>query len=118
MALEQGREVFAVPGSPLDPRCRGCNDLIRNGATLTENADDVVAPARAAAARRAAAAAGAAAARPGIAAGADCAPPLAPDRTDDSSLDLILEKLSPTPSRLTNWCASANCQPPPSLPCC
>jgi predicted Rossmann fold nucleotide-binding protein DprA/Smf involved in DNA uptake len=42
-ALEQGREVFAVPGSPLDPRCRGCNDLLRNGATLTENAADVVA---------------------------------------------------------------------------
>ena len=40
-ALEQGREVFAVPGSPLDPRCRGCNDLLRNGATLTENAADV-----------------------------------------------------------------------------
>lgn len=42
-ALEQGRGVFAVPGSPLDPRCRGSNDLIRNGATLTESADDVVA---------------------------------------------------------------------------
>ncbi len=41
-ALEQGREVFAVPGSPLDPRCRGCNDLLRNGATLTETAADVV----------------------------------------------------------------------------
>jgi DNA processing protein len=41
-ALEQGREVFAVPGSPLDPRCRGGNDLLRNGATLTENAADVV----------------------------------------------------------------------------
>ncbi len=40
-ALEQGREVFAVPGSPLDPRCRGTNDLLRNGATLTETADDV-----------------------------------------------------------------------------
>src|SRR5713226_1727663 len=42
-ALEQGREVFAVPGSPLDPRCRGCNDLLRNGATLTEAAADIVA---------------------------------------------------------------------------
>jgi DNA processing protein len=42
MALEQGREVFAVPGSPLDPRCRGTNDLIRQGATLTESADDVL----------------------------------------------------------------------------
>ena len=41
-ALEQGREVFAVPASPLDPRCRGANDLLRNGATLTETADDVV----------------------------------------------------------------------------
>jgi DNA processing protein len=41
-ALEQGREVFAVPGSPLDPRCRGCNDLLRNGATLTETAADIV----------------------------------------------------------------------------
>jgi DNA processing protein len=41
-ALEQGREVFAVPGSPLDPRCRGANDLLRRGATLTETAEDVL----------------------------------------------------------------------------
>ncbi len=39
-ALEQGREVFAVPGSPLDPRAKGTNRLIREGATLTENAED------------------------------------------------------------------------------
>lgn len=42
LALEQGREVFAVPGSPLDPRCRGTNNLIREGATLTESAADVL----------------------------------------------------------------------------
>jgi DNA processing protein len=42
LALEQGRDVFAVPGSPLDPRCRGSNDLLRHGATLTENAEDVL----------------------------------------------------------------------------
>src|SRR5712691_2698847 len=42
-ALEQGREVFAVPGSPLDPRSRGANDLLRNGATLTETAADILA---------------------------------------------------------------------------
>jgi len=42
LALEQGRDVFAVPGSPLDPRCRGTNDLIRHGATLTESAEDVL----------------------------------------------------------------------------
>ena len=41
-ALDQGREVFAVPGSPLDPRARGCNDLIRQGAVLTESVDDVL----------------------------------------------------------------------------
>lgn len=42
LALEQGREVFAVPGSPLDPRSRGSNKLIRQGALLTESAADVV----------------------------------------------------------------------------
>lgn len=42
-ALEQGREVFAVPGSPLDPRCQGSNSLLRQGAALVESADDVLA---------------------------------------------------------------------------
>jgi DNA processing protein len=42
-ALEQGREVFAVPGSPLDPRAEGSNDLIREGATLCASADHVTA---------------------------------------------------------------------------
>lgn len=42
MALEQGREVFAVPGAPQDPRVRGSNALIRDGAVLTEDADDVI----------------------------------------------------------------------------
>ena len=45
-ALEQGREIFAVPGSPLDPRARGANRLIREGATLTESAEDVLAQIR------------------------------------------------------------------------
>lgn len=42
LALEQGREVFAVPGSPLDPRHRGTNGLLRQGAILTETVEDVI----------------------------------------------------------------------------
>lgn len=42
-ALQQGREVFAVPGAPLDPRGRGGNLLIRDGAGLVERAEDVIA---------------------------------------------------------------------------
>ena len=42
LALDYGRDVFAVPGSPLDPRSRGGNDLLRQGAILTETAQDVL----------------------------------------------------------------------------
>jgi len=42
LANEQGREVLAVPGSPLDPRARGTNDLIRQGAAICEGSDDVL----------------------------------------------------------------------------
>ncbi|MGD1933802.1 MAG: DNA-processing protein DprA [Candidatus Phaeomarinobacter sp.] len=41
-ALEQGREVFAVPGSPLDQRAQGTNGLLRNGATLVQTPEDVL----------------------------------------------------------------------------
>ncbi|MGH6677916.1 MAG: DNA-processing protein DprA, partial [Bradyrhizobium sp.] len=42
MAAEQGREVFAVPGSPLDPRAAGTNGLIKLGASLVTEAADVI----------------------------------------------------------------------------
>jgi DNA processing protein len=42
LAAEQGREVFAVPGSPLDPRARGANDLLRQGACLVEESADIL----------------------------------------------------------------------------
>ena len=41
-ALEQNRHVFAVPGSPLDPRAEGTNDLLKQGATICTNVDDIV----------------------------------------------------------------------------
>jgi DNA processing protein len=42
LAAEQGREVLAVPGSPLDPRARGTNDLLRQGAAVCEGVEDVI----------------------------------------------------------------------------
>ena len=42
LANENGRHVMAVPGSPLDPRSMGCNNLIREGATLVQSADDII----------------------------------------------------------------------------
>jgi len=42
MALEQGREVFAVPGSPIDPRTEGTNKLLKQGATLVTEASDII----------------------------------------------------------------------------
>ena len=46
-ALDQNRQVFAVPGSPLDPRAEGTNDLLKQGASICTGADDVLTRARA-----------------------------------------------------------------------
>lgn len=42
LAAEAGRDVMAVPGSPVDPRAQGCNGLIRDGATLVQSAADII----------------------------------------------------------------------------
>jgi DNA processing protein len=42
IAADAGREVMAVPGSPLDPRAQGCNLLIREGATLVQSVEDIL----------------------------------------------------------------------------
>ena len=43
LAAEQGREVFAIPGHPLDPRAEGTNKLLKSGATLVTEPEDVLA---------------------------------------------------------------------------
>jgi DNA processing protein len=88
-ALEQGREIFAVPGSPIDPRCRGSNDLLKHGATLVETAEDVLVqldPLR----------------QPAAARRVSTLPTLPPEATsepaaDEAGLELLLRMLGPTP---------------------
>ena len=84
LAAEQGREVLAVPGSPLDPRARGTNDLIRQGAALCEGVEDVL---------RAMAAPGALAEPPGDL----YATPTAGAPHDPALVEQIAALLSPTP---------------------
>lgn len=98
LALEYGREVFAVPGSPLDPRAKGSNDLLRQGATLTESAEDVVQALGAPA---------------GIA--PVTAPGAAPQPTDsdiESALGKVLEKLGPTPTPVDEIIRQCHLPPP------
>ena len=93
-ALEQGRDVFAVPGSPLDPRCRGSNDLLRHGAILTEGAEDVLSQLGPQQKHPAAPP------PPSLSSRAVMDWPSAgtqPPVPDDAALDLITERLGPTP---------------------
>jgi DNA processing protein len=87
-AAEYGREVMAVPGSPLDPRAQGCNQLIREGATLVQSAEDVleaVSPLRA---------------RPFRQRELDYAAPGPPADADDGARRAVHDLLGPTPVQL------------------
>ncbi|HEX4303935.1 MAG TPA: DNA-processing protein DprA [Rhizomicrobium sp.] len=89
-ALEQGREIFAVPGSPLDPRARGTNKLIRDGATLTESAEDVLAGLRPILGHNFA--------EPGR---DEPSPPSQPDEAEaDRIRGLVIEALGPAPTQV------------------
>lgn len=90
-ALEQGRDVLAVPGSPLDPRMRGANKLIQSGAALVQDAEDVIEVLRGVRDR---------ASLLREPPGGD-APPIAPATLDDAAIDKVrtelLRLLSPVP---------------------
>jgi len=93
LALEQGREIFSVPGSPLDPRCQGTNNLLRQGAVLTESAEDVL---------KVVAAQSGASVRPGqtknyIAESDDYDDFLRPAATAEGARQAVLGALSPSP---------------------
>ncbi|HEX7007142.1 MAG TPA: DNA-processing protein DprA [Alphaproteobacteria bacterium] len=93
LALDQGREVFSVPGSPLDPRCHGTNNLLRQGAVLTESAEDVL---------RVVAAQAGASIHPGqkpyfIAESEDYGPSLESAPTAETARLAVLGALSPSP---------------------
>src|SRR6516164_3738266 len=95
LALEQGRDVFAVPGSPLDPRCRGSNDLLRHGATLTEGAEDVLSQLEPLLERSTTPCVAPAMKSPTVSSW----PPVTVSAPigDDAGLELIVERLGPTP---------------------
>lgn len=98
-ALDQGRDVMAVPGHPFDARSSGCNMLIRDGARLVRSAADVIEglepPMSQHAARRTSAPSASA---PGIAAPVPAAPPDNRSLRETAALHgLILDRLSPSP---------------------
>ena len=87
-AADQGRLVFAAPGSPLDPRAAGSNRLIKDGAHIVTAPDDVIAEIEPMLARR----------REGPEeAGEPADEPLAPDDVSDDERDRVIAALGPTP---------------------
>ena len=76
---------MAVPGSPLDPRAQGCNQLIREGATLIQNAEDVLETIRPFALR------------PLAQKGLDYRAPAASPDTSEAERRIVADLLSPTP---------------------
>ncbi len=97
IAAEQGREVFAVPGSPLDPRAAGTNDLIKQGATLTTEAADVINAVEPIMGR-------------GIALREPDDDPLAPE-PDAGDRTRVVDLLGPSPITLDDLIRMAGCSP-------
>jgi DNA processing protein len=104
LALEQGREVFAVPGSPLDPRANGTNGLLRQGAVLTENAEDVLNHIHSLASRS-----------NGMFGFEEPAPDVVDERDMESARAKILENLSPSPVSVDELIRHCEMPPAPVL---
>lgn len=101
-AAEYGREVFAVPGSPLDPRCAGTNKLIKQGANLLESAEDVLAFLRDQTRQLA---------EP-KSSDFQAAPFAVPDASEVASArQILLERLSQTPVLVDEWLAQCDVAP-------
>lgn len=100
MAMEQNREVFAVPGSPLDPRAEGTNQLIADGAHMARSADDILQELRALRQRPMHDPAA-----PPWRGGGSSHPPKEPD---EALRNRILEMLSPTPTQIDDIIRAAS----------
>ena len=99
LAAECGREVMAVPGSPLDPRAQGCNHLIREGATLVQNAEDVleaISPSRI---------------RPFRQRELDYSPPGPSADADEAARRIVADLLGPTPVPVDELVRQSACSP-------
>jgi len=99
LAGEMGREVMAVPGSPLDPRAQGCNGLIRDGATLIQNAADILETIRPIDARMVRAPASAYGGQP-------------PEDVDDAARTVVIDLLGPVPVAVNELIRQSRLQSP------
>ena len=108
MANEQGREVFAVPGSPLDPRAEGTNGLLKQGATLVTEAADVLAVIRPILGQRIE--------QP--VEEPDGGPPRLDRARDPMSAPASSACSGPRPSASTIWCGCRNPRRRSCAPCC
>ena len=88
LALEQNREVLAVPGSPLDPRAAGSNNLLKQGARLVTDVRDIMEAVTGSLEQPGA---------PDLNAFSASAPPGPPPEPAESDRDRIVEALGPTP---------------------
>jgi len=107
MAAEQGRDVFAVPGSPMDPRAKGTNNLIRNGAALVESADEILMELRSQHLRPLQ--------EPDHSVLTTSPPPMIDSRLLDDARPRLLSLLSPVPVEIDDLIRQTNIPPAPIL---